>query len=49
MRGKIMEIIWQSQIESDDVLDLSEEQQQELADQLDDVVMAICQDWGLYQ
>lgn len=44
-----MEIIWQSQIESDDVLDLSEEQQQELADQLDDVVMAICQDWGLYQ
>jgi hypothetical protein len=44
-----MEIIWQSQIESDDVLDLSEEEQQELADQLDDVVMAICQDWGLYQ
>ncbi len=46
-----MATIWQSQINSDDfdLEHLTEEQLEELADQLDTVVMAICQDWGLGQ
>ena len=46
-----MTTIWQSQINSDDfdLEHLTEEQLEELADQLDTVVMAICQDWGLGQ
>ena len=46
-----MTTIWQSQINSDDfdLEHLTEEQLAELADQLETVVMAICQDWGLGQ
>lgn len=46
-----MTTIWQSQINSDDfdLEHLTQEQLEELADQLDTVVMAICQDWGLGQ
>lgn len=46
-----MTTIWQSQINSDDfdLEHLTKEQLEELAEQLDTVVMAICQDWGLGQ
>ena len=46
-----MTTIWQSKIDSDDfdLEHLTKEQLEELADQLDTVVMAICQDWGLGQ
>ena len=46
-----MAIIWQSVIDTDDfdLEHLSQEQLDELAEQLDTVVMAICQDWGLGQ
>jgi hypothetical protein len=46
-----MAIVWQSTIDTNDFdLDyLSEDQLTELAEQLDTVVMAICQDWGLGQ
>lgn len=46
-----MAIIWQSVLDSDD-FDLSHLEEKdfvELAEQLDTVVMAICQDWGVYQ
>jgi len=50
-REKQMATIWESRIDSDDfdLEHLTKEQLEELADQLDTVVMAICQDWGLGQ
>jgi hypothetical protein len=45
-----MAIIWQSTIDTDDfesLEHLTQEQLEEMAEQLDTVVMAICQDWGL--
>ncbi len=46
-----MATIWESRIDSDDfdLEHLTKEQLEELADQLDTVVMAVCQDWGLGQ
>jgi len=44
------QLLWKSEITFDDfesLQHLTQEQLEEMAEQLDTVVMAICQDWGL--
>jgi hypothetical protein len=43
------QLLWKSEVAYEDATDLTEMQHEELANQLDYAVMAICQDWGLFQ
>lgn len=43
------ELVWQSQLTVDDVAELEQSDLEMLVNSLDDVVMSICQDFGLFQ
>lgn len=43
------ELVWQSQLEQSDVAELTTEELEMLCNALDDVVMAVCSDFGLFQ
>ena len=42
-------LIWQSQLTLEDIANIPPNEVDILIDQLDDAVMAICLDWGLFQ
>ena len=43
------ELVWQSQLEQSDVVDLTTEELEHLCNCLDEAVMLVCSDFGLFQ
>jgi hypothetical protein len=42
-------LIWFSQLDEEDLADLTQEEQEQLINCLDEAVMIVCSDFGLFQ